>query len=539
MKQSICDYCHGERLSKEGRMVDIAGTRFPQVASMTISKLMEWIEELPNMLSDFQLSIADSILKELHKRLCDYIKVGLSYLTLDRSVPTLSGGELQRLRLIKQLGSGITNMLYVLDEPSTGLHPKDHEKLIKIIKELRDYGNTIIVVEHDAETMRRADYIIDVGPRAGTYGGEIVAEGTPLQIMKNDNSETGKYLSGKKQVIIEKSMLSDKCNWVKLGGVKCNNLKNIDISFPIGAITCVTGVSGSGKSSLVSQSLYPAIQSRIDGKKDVSRYCDKLSGDDYFDKIIHINQKPIGRTPRSNPATYTGIMDEIRSFFACTEESKQRGYKATQFSFNSKEGQCETCHGEGKICTPVSFMADIWTQCPVCKGQRYKKDILEVKYKGKNIYDVLEMNIMEALDFFTDQTKLIHILNTLYEVGLGYLKLGQNAITLSGGEAQRIKLAKELSTNSTGKTLYILDEPTTGLHFSDTQNLLILLQKIRDTGNTVVIIEHNLDIIRNAHWIIDLGPEGGSSGGYVVAQGTPKQIAKVEESYTGNLLKNE
>ncbi len=538
MKQSSCDCCYGERLSKEGRMVDVAGTRFPQAASMTISKLTEWVEELPNMLSDYQLAIADSILKELHRRLCDYIKVGLSYLTLDRSVPTLSGGELQRLRLIKQLGSGINNMLYVLDEPSTGLHPKDHERLIKIIKELRDYGNTVIVVEHDAETMRMADYIIDVGPRAGTYGGQIVAEGTPLQIMKNDNSETGKYLSGKKQVTIEKSVVSNKCNWIKLSGVRCNNLKNIDISFPIGAITCVTGVSGSGKSSLVSKSLYPAIQGRIEGKKDVSRYCDTLSGADYFDKIIHVNQSPIGRTPRSNPATYTGIMDEIRNLFACTKESKRRGYKANKFSFNSKEGQCEVCHGEGRKCTPVSFMADIWTQCPVCKGKRYKKDILEVKYKGKSIYNVLEMNVTKALDFFIDQIKLTHILNTLSEVGLGYLKLGQSALTLSGGEAQRIKLAKELSTNSKGKTLYILDEPTTGLHFSDTQNLLILLEKIRNTGNSVMIIEHNLDIIRNSDWIIDLGPQGGSRGGYVVAQGTPEQVAKVKESYTGNLLKN-
>lgn len=537
IKESNCDCCYGERLSKEGRMVEILGTRFPEAASMTISDLNKWIEELPNRLSDSKLAIADSILKGLHKRLQGYVKVGVSYLTLNRAVPTLSGGELQRLRLIKQLGSGITNMLYVLDEPSTGLHPKDHEKLINIIKELRDYGNTVIVVEHDIDTMLMADYIIDVGPKAGIYGGRIVAEGTPLQIMKNHNSETGKYLSGEKRVTIEKSMVFNKFNWIKLNGVTCNNLKNIDISFPVGGITCVTGVSGSGKSSLVSKVLYPAIENRINGKKDISRYCNTLSGDEYIDKIIHVNQSSIGRTPRSNPATYTGVMDEIRNIFACTEESKIRGYKGNKFSFNSKEGQCEVCHGEGRVCTPVSFMADIWTQCPVCKGKRYKKDILQVKYKGKNIYDVLQMNVDEALDFFTDIWKITQILNTLCEVGLGYIKLGQSALSLSGGEAQRIKLAKELSKNSSGKTLYILDEPTTGLHFSDTQNLLILLQKIRNAGNTVVIIEHNLDVIRNSDWIIDLGPEGGAKGGYVIAQGTPEEVSKVKESYTGNLLK--
>ncbi|WP_315120887.1 TrmO family methyltransferase [uncultured Clostridium sp.] len=573
MKQSNCDCCHGERLSKEGRMVEVAGTRFPQAASMSISELNKWVEELPSMLSDTQLGIADSILKELHKRLCGYTKVGVSYLTLDRAVPTLSGGELQRLRLIKQLGSGITNMLYVLDEPSAGLHPKDHEKLIKLIKELRDYGNTVIVVEHDAETMLMADYIIDVGPKAGIDGGRIVAEGTPLQIMKNPNSETGKYLSGEKQVIIEKSMLSNECNWIKLNGARCNNLKNIDVSFPIGGITCVTGVSGSGKSSLVSKSLYPAIENRINERKDLHnmkedlhrrkedlhnikedlqqskeelhniktdlhKYCDSLSGDEYFDKIIHVNQSPIGRTSRSNPATYTGVMDEIRNLFASTEESEKRGYKANKFSFNSKEGGCEVCHGEGRVCTPVSFMADIWTQCTVCKGKKYKKDTLQVKYKGKNIYDVLQMNVTEALDFFIDMTKLTQILNTLCEVGLGYIKLGQSALTLSGGEAQRIKLAKELSKNSSGKTLYILDEPTTGLQFSDTRNLLILLEKIRAAGNSIIIIEHNLDVIRNSDWIIDLGPEGGSGGGYVIEQGTPEKVAKVKESYTGKLLKN-
>ncbi|MBU5484349.1 excinuclease ABC subunit UvrA [Clostridium sp. MSJ-11] len=538
MKQSDCDCCHGERLSREGRMVEVAGTRFPQAASMSISELNKWVKELPSMLSDSQLAIADFILKELHKRLCGYIKVGVSYLTLDRSVPTLSGGELQRLRLIKQLGSGITNMLYVLDEPSTGLHPKDHEKLINIIKELRGYGNTVIVVEHDAETMLMADYIIDVGPKAGIHGGRIVAEGTPLQIMKNPNSETGKYLSGERQVTIEKSVLSNECNWIKLNGVRCNNLKNIDVSFPVRGITCVTGVSGSGKSSLVSKSLYPAIENRINGKKDIHQYCDALSGDEYFDKIIHVNQSPIGRTSRSNPATYTGIMDEIRNIFAFTEESKKRGYKTNKFSFNSKEGGCEVCHGEGRVCTPVSFMADIWTQCTVCKGKRYKKDTLQVKYEGKNIYDVLQMNVDEALDFFIDIPKLTQILNTLSEVGLGYIKLGQSALTLSGGEAQRIKLAKELSKNSSGKTLYILDEPTTGLHFSDTQNLLILLEKIRAAGNSIIIIEHNLDVIRNSDWIIDLGPEGGSRGGYVIAQGIPEEVAKVKESYTGKLLKN-
>ncbi|KAJ49251.1 excinuclease ABC subunit A [Clostridium tetanomorphum] len=538
ISESACDCCHGERLSKEGRMVEILGTRFPQAASMTISELNKWVEELTNILSDSKLAIASSILKELHKRLQGYIKVGVSYVTLHRAVPTLSGGELQRLKLIKQLSSGITNMLYVLDEPSTGLHPKDHEKLINIIKELRDYGNTVIVVEHHIDTMLMADYIIDIGPKAGADGGRIVAEGTPLQIMKNHNSETGKYLSREKRVIIEKSMIFDKCNWIKLNGATCNNLKNVDISFPVGGITCVTGVSGSGKSSLVSKVLYSAIENRINGKKDISRYCNTLSGDEYINKIIHVNQSPIGRTSRSNPATYTGVMDEIRNIFAFTEESKRRGYKVSQFSFNSKEGQCEVCHGEGRVCTPVSFMPDIWTQCPVCNGKRYKKDILQVKYKDKNIYNVLQMNVAEALNFFTDTPKITQILNILCQVGLGYIKLGQSALSLSGGEAQRIKLAKELSKNSSGKTLYILDEPTTGLHFSDTQNLLILIEKIRNAGNSIVIIEHNLDVIKNSDWIIDLGPEGGDKGGYVIAQGTPEEVAKVKESYTGNLLKS-
>ncbi|MCH5139150.1 excinuclease ABC subunit UvrA, partial [Clostridiaceae bacterium UIB06] len=508
-------------------------------ASMTISELKEWVEELPKMLTDSQLAIALPILKELHRKLCNYIKVGLSYLTLDRSIPTLSGGELQRLRLIKQLSSGITNMLYVLDEPSTGLHAKDYEKLIELIKELRDYGNTVLVVEHNVEIMRIADYIIDVGPGAGCYGGKIVAAGTPLEIMKNYNSETGKYLLGKKKVTIKKSVLYDNHDWIELIGARCNNLKNIRISFPVGAITCITGVSGSGKSSLVSQCLYPAIQSRIDGKKDISKHCDSLSGDDYFDRIVYVNQNPIGRTPRSNPATYTGIMDEIRNIFANTETSKQKKYKANKFSFNSKEGQCEKCQGEGKICTHVSFMADIWTKCPICNGKRYKKDVLQIKYKEKSIYDVLEMNVVEASEFFIKEAKITHILNILSEVGLGYLKLGQNATTLSGGEAQRIKLAKELSGNLTEKTLYILDEPTTGLHFSDTQNLLMLLEKIKNKGNSVLIIEHNFDVIKNSDWIIDLGPEGGDKGGYVVAQGTPEQVAKVEKSYTGRFLKRE
>lgn len=536
MKQRSCSCCHGERLSKEGRSVEILGTTFPKAAAMTISELKEWVYKLPKSLSEYKLAMVSSILKELYKKLCSYIKIGLPYLNLNRSLPTLSGGELQRLRLVLHIGIDISNILYVLDEPSTGLHPKDYKKLIEIIKEIRDNGNTVVIVDHNIDFINAADLIIDVGPGAGIYGGEIIAEGTPIHIVKNKNSITGQYMSGEKKVRVEKKGILKENKWVKVAGIRCNNLKNINISFPIGSITCVSGVSGSGKSSLVSKVLYPAFKARIDSERDISEFCDVIIGDQYFHKVIYVTQSPIGRTPRSNPATYTGAMDEIRKIFVATEESKERGYKINQFSFNSKEGQCPKCCGEGRIRASVSFMEDIWAECPVCKGKRYKNDVLQVKYKDKNIYEVLEMNIVDALALFKDYHKLKNILGILCEVGLGYLKLGQSALTLSGGEAQRIKLAKELCEETVEKTLYILDEPTTGLHFSDVQKLLILLEKIKSRGNTILIVEHNLDIIRNADWIIDLGPEGGNEGGYVTAEGTPEEVAKVNESYTGKLL---
>lgn len=538
MRESPCKECQGERLSSEGRLVTIDKRRFPETVIMTIEELKDWIIKMPQKLSQEELKIGGQILKELKKRLENLIEVGVAYLTLDRSVPSLSGGELQRLRLATQLGSGITNILYILDEPSVGLHAKDHLKLITIMKKIKDEGNTVIVVEHDAETMLAADHILDIGPGAGEHGGMIVAEGSPEEIINNKNSETGKFLRLiRNNTLLLEGQYKKVSDWIKITGARHNNLKNIEVTFPIGVLTCITGVSGSGKSSLITKTLFPALARMLNKSEDVPGCYDVLTGVEYIDQIISVSQQPIGRTPRSNPATYTGVFDEIRNLYASLEESKEKGYKKNKFSFNSKEGQCEACGGEGRRCVEMHFMPDVWVECSICHGKRFNKEALEIKYKERTIADILDMTIETATDFFIDQNKISRILNTLNDVGLGYLKLGQSALTLSGGEAQRIKLAKELSREDTGKTLYLLDEPTTGLHFSDVQNLLVILSKITKAGNTVLVIEHNMDVIKNADWIIDLGPEGGEGGGYVVAKGTIIQVAKVNESYTGQFLK--
>ncbi|MEM1483338.1 excinuclease ABC subunit UvrA [Oscillospiraceae bacterium PP1C4] len=533
MHQSLCSRCNGERLAREGRMVTIGDTRFPQIVSMSLSELKEWCERLPSVLSEPELKTAASLIQKLHSCLCRCIELGLGYLSLDRSLPTLSGGERQRLKLISLLESDISGVLYVLDEPTAGLHPKDYQSLINAINLLKDHGNTVVLVEHNADMIKIADHILDVGPGAGENGGCLIAQGSLSSVMQNMASETGGYLSGKDKIGVAKHTDIAKSNWIKLSGIRHNNLKNIEITFPTGAITCVCGVSGSGKSSLVNGVIYPAIQNKLAGTR-TDMYCDSIEGIENFDKIILADQSPIGRTPRSVPATYMDIMDEVRDLFAATAEASAQGFTASHFSFNAKQGQCENCHGDGE--TSPAFMDDIWITCPVCKGQRYKSFILSIKYKEKSISDVLSMSVAQAYEFFADNYKLSKMLSTLKDVGLGYLKLGQNSATLSGGEAQRLKLARELSAKQTGKTLYLLDEPTTGLHFSDIQNLLLLVGKLTDTGNTIVMIEHNMDVIKNADWIIDLGPDGGVSGGYVVAQGTPRDVAAVHASYTGRYL---
>lgn len=538
MRENSCRSCQGERLTDEGRLVEINGTRFPETMNKTIDELREWLTSLPERLSKNELTISGQILKDLKRRLENLIDVGLPYLTLNRSVPSLSGGEAQRLRLATQFGSGITNILYVLDEPSTGLHPKDHGKLIKMIQKLKNLGNTIVIVEHDADTMLAADKIIDMGPGAGIQGGQIICEGSPDEIKQNQQSDTGRYLKSYKRNSSRNGFCRKHASeWIKLCGARHNNLKNIDVSIPLGVLTCVTGVSGSGKSSLITKTLYPALMRLLNKTDDVPGEYDSLVGAEKIDQIISVSQQPIGRTPRSNPATYTGVFDEIRSLFATLDESKQKGYKQNKFSFNSKEGQCEACNGEGRKCVEMHFMPDVWVECPVCHGKRFNSEALEIKYQGKTIADVLEMDVEDALDFFKEREKIAQVLQTLYDVGLGYLKLGQSALTLSGGEAQRIKLAKELSKVDTGKTIYLLDEPTTGLHFSDVQNLLFIFNRITQAGNSVLIIEHNPDVIKNADWLIDLGPEGGSAGGYVIAQGTPEDVSKVKASFTGQCLK--
>jgi len=532
-----CPTCAGERLCPEARFVTVGDKRLPEVTGMTIAQAHAWVSDLPRHLTSGQLQIAGEVLKELRTRLQFMLNVGLHYISLDRSAPSLSGGEGQRIRLSSQLGCGLVGILYILDEPSIGLHPRDHHALLDTLKHLRNAGNTVLVIEHDAATMRAADWLIDLGPGPGVLGGEVVSVGSPEAVMADPNSLTGRYLSGELQVTPPNGQeRRDPKGWLTVVGARLHNLKRVDVRFPLGVLTCVTGVSGSGKSSLVAQTLHPALSRALHGAHAVPGPHEHVDGLEQIDKVINITQDPIGRTPRSNPGTYVGVLTEIRRVFAQTPDARARGYKAGRFSFNVKGGRCEACQGHGRKRVEMHFLPDVWVTCAECGGTRFNRQTLEVTYKGKSIADVLDMDVQEALEFFANHPKVVRILQTLRDVGLDYIKLGQSALTLSGGEAQRVKLAKELSRRDTGRTLYILDEPTTGLHFADIQKLLDVLHRLTDVGNTVVIIEHNLDVIRTADWIIDLGPEGGEEGGYVVAEGNPEAVAAVAESYTGQFL---
>ena len=535
MSEIPCDECHGKRLNPESLSVTVGGINISDFCEKSVSDALEFVKNL--QLTDRERMIAKAILKEITERLGFLQSVGLEYLTLSRASGTLSGGESQRIRLATQIGSSLMGVLYILDEPSFGLHQRDNDKLLGTLKHLRDLGNTVIVVEHDEDTMYAADYVVDVGPGAGVKGGEIVCAGTVDEIKACERSITGQYLSGKKQVMVPEKRRKGNGKTVKIVGARQNNLKNIDVKIPLGKLVCVTGVSGSGKSSLINEILYKHLASELNGAKCRAGEHDKITGLQYLDKVIDINQSPIGRTPRSNPATYTGLFNDIRDLFASTQEAKMRGFNSGRFSFNVKGGRCEACQGDGILKIEMHFLPDIYVPCEVCKGKRYNRETLEVKYKDKNIYDVLEMTVDEGLEFFASLPKIARKLQTLQDVGLGYVKIGQSSTTLSGGEAQRVKLATELSKRSTGKTIYILDEPTTGLHIADVHRLIDVLQKLVDAGNTVVVIEHNLDLIKTADHIIDLGPEGGDKGGFIVAEGTPEEIAKVESSYTGRYLK--
>ena len=538
MSQQPCSTCRGQRLRPESGAVTVGRKTIIDATAMNIGEAIRWVDELWPQLSQEQIEIGEEVLKEIQGRLQFLMNVGLHYLTLDRPAPTLSGGEGQRIRLASQIGCGLVGVLYVLDEPSIGLHQRDNRRLLDTLEQLRDMGNTVLVVEHDEETMRTADWIVDLGPGAGVNGGWVVASGPPQAIVDHPDSLTGRYLRGDVAVSSPNGQRRPtNGKWLALVGARQNNLKNLTVRFPLELFTCVTGVSGSGKSSLVAQTLHPALARVLHNAEKKPGKHDQIEGLEQVDKVINITQDPIGRTPRSNPATYVRVMVHIRDLFALTAEAQVRGYKRGRFSFNVKGGRCEACQGHGKKKVEMHFLPDVWVTCTVCKGKRFNRETLQIRYKGKNIADVLDMDVKEALAFFANVPKVSRILETLTDVGLGYIKLGQSATTLSGGEAQRVKLARELARRSTGDTVYILDEPTTGLHFADIQKLLDVLHRLTDAGNTVIVIEHNLDVIKTADWIVDLGPEGGDEGGRIVAQGTPEEVAKMEGSYTGRFLK--
>jgi len=532
-----CPECVGTRLRKEARHVKVGNKNIHEVCEVPLKQALTFFESIE--LSGAKLAIADKIVKEISSRLKFLTNVGLEYLSLSRSAETLSGGEAQRIRLASQIGSGLTGVMYVLDEPSIGLHQRDNDRLLDTLKRLRDIGNSVIVVEHDQDAIMEADFVIDIGPGAGEHGGRIVAEGSPAQIKANEQSLTGQYLSGKRQITYNKKRTApDPARWLKLTNASGNNLKNVTLKLPVGLLSCITGVSGSGKSTLINDTLYRIVAKHLYGSSTEPAPYDDIEGLAFFDKVVDVDQSPIGRTPRSNPATYTGLFTPIRDLFAAVPESRARGYGPGRYSFNVKGGRCEACQGDGVIRVEMHFLPDVYVPCDVCKGHRYNRETLEIQFKGKNIHEILEMTVEQAHAFFSAQPVIARKLQTLLDVGLGYITLGQSATTLSGGEAQRVKLALELSKRDTGRTLYILDEPTTGLHFADIQLLLDVIHRLRDAGNTIVIIEHNLDVIKTADWIVDMGPEGGDGGGTIIAEGTPEQVAKSDVSYTAKYLKN-
>ncbi len=530
-----CPACNGARLNERARSVFVGDRTLPEITALSIDETCEFFDQLD--VKGWRGEIAQRVIKEIRSRLGFLVDVGLNYLSLDRSAESLSGGEAQRIRLASQIGSGLVGVMYVLDEPSIGLHQRDNEKLLGTLEHLRNIGNTVIVVEHDSGAILAADHVVDMGPGAGVHGGQVVAQGTPQQVLSNPASLTGQYLSGKREIEIPQERKAPADSHLVLKGARGNNLKSVDVAFPVGLMTCVTGVSGSGKSTLVNETLFRAVKTGLGQKEEEPSAHDSFYGLELIDRVIDISQAPIGRTPRSNPATYTGVLTPIRELFAGTQEARSRGYKPGRFSFNVRGGRCEACQGDGVIKVEMHFLPDVFVACDVCNGRRFNRETLEVTYKGRNIHEVLEMSIEEARDFFANVPMIAHRLQTLLDVGLTYVKLGQSATTLSGGEAQRIKLARELAKRSTGRTLYLLDEPTTGLHFHDVAQLLVVLHRLRDAGNTVVVIEHNLDVIKTADWVIDLGPEGGAGGGEILAAGTPEALAEVAHSYTGTFLR--